>query len=119
MKTLLLLVLLAPLFLFAQQPKQVRNYYDGAKKRLHEDYFVTADGNKVFEGPYKRYYPNGKLEMEGAYRDGKRSGTFMEYFPNGQLQRKITYRDGLRHGPVEVLTRRASAYRKASIRTIF
>ena len=60
---------------FAQ--KHVQHFFDGAKKYVQEDYYVLKDNEEILQGPYKRYYPNGQLEMEGVYDDGRRSGTFV------------------------------------------
>ena len=111
MVRVLVLILMCSTSLVAQ--RQVKVYYDGAKKRLQEDYFVSAENDQILEGPYKRYYPNGKLEMDGVYKDGKRSGPFLEYFPDGKLQRKISYMDGMRHGPVEVFDEAGDRIQKA------
>jgi antitoxin component YwqK of YwqJK toxin-antitoxin module len=85
---------------FGHAQKEVKTYYDRAKKRVEEQYFVSAE-TKMMEGKYKRFFPNGKLALEGTFVNGVRSGTFYEYHENGTLIRKINYLDGLRHGPVE------------------
>ena len=81
--------------------KEIKTYYDDSKSRLNEDYFVIDD-NQTMEGKYRRYFPNGKLAMEGTFVNGVRSGTFYEYHENGTLIRKINYENGMRHGQVEV-----------------
>ena len=48
----------------------VRTYWDDAKTKLREEYFVNA-GKR--EGIYKSYYPNGQLCVEVNYIDGKKS----------------------------------------------
>ena len=81
---------------------QTKTYYDALRKHPKEEYYVSTDDHETLQGKYKRYFFNGKMEMEGAYIDGKRSGTFLEYEETGTLRRKISYVNGLRHGPVEV-----------------
>src|SRR6478609_7001167 len=84
---------------FAQ--KEVKTYYDSLRKQLKEDYFVSSNDNETPDGKYKRYYPSGKLEIEGEYHDGKRNGIFTMYHENGQLARKVNYVDGQRQGIIE------------------
>jgi hypothetical protein len=40
--------------------KEVKTYYDPAKKQLQEQFFVSAD-NQSIEGKYKKFFPNGKI----------------------------------------------------------
>src|SRR6187551_2603655 len=99
-QSLLFTLLLIPFVAFSQ--KEIKTYFDPQRRQLHEDYFVLREDNETLNGSYKSYYPNGKLEMEGKFEDGKRAGTFLEYHENGKLLRKISYMNGLRHGAVEV-----------------
>ncbi len=115
MLRIFILVLFCTSPLLAQK-KQVKVYYDGAKKKIQEDYYVLEENDQVLDGPYKRYYTNGKLEMEGAYKNGNRSGAFIDIFPSGTVQRKISYLDGMRHGPVEVYDETGTPIQKALYR---
>ena len=63
---------------------------------------VAPFDDQKIHGPYKRYYENGNLEMEGNYLNGVRSGTFYEYHESGTRLRIINYKDGKRDGTVEV-----------------
>src|SRR6478735_2756107 len=89
-----------PITVIAQ--KEVKTYFDPQRRQMHEDYFVSREDNETLHGSYKSFYPNGNVEMEGKFDDGKRSGIFFEYHENGKLSRKISYVNGLRHGVVEV-----------------
>ena len=55
----LLLVLICSTPLVAQ--KNVKVYYDSEKNRVHEDYYVSAEDDQLLDGPYKLYFPNGKI----------------------------------------------------------
>src|SRR5258706_12144503 len=70
--------------------REVKTYFDESKSLISEDYYVIDD-NQTMEGKYRKYFPNGKLAIEGNFVNGVRSGTFYEYHPNGTLIRKITY----------------------------
>ncbi len=99
MKLLLFVLIFINFSSFAQ--KEVKTYYDPSKSRISEDYYVIDD-NQTMEGRYRKYFPNGKLAIEGTFVNGVRSGTFYEYHENGTLIRKINYENGMRHGQVEV-----------------
>src|SRR5882672_7992624 len=92
-------LLLTALAVSATAQKQVRTFYDPGQRRPHEEYMVSIADNETLNGKYKRYFPDGKTEIEGTFIDGKRSGVFYEYHENGTLLRKISYVNGLRHGP--------------------
>ena len=68
----------------------VRTYYDNAKTRLKEEYFINA-GKK--EGIYKSYYSNGQLWYEVNYIDNKREGICKSYYENGQISSEVNFID--------------------------
>ncbi len=49
-------------------------------------------------GPYKKYFPDGKLMTEGKYLNDQLNGLFISYYPNGQVQVRGTYRMGRQTG---------------------
>jgi MORN repeat variant len=55
-------------------------------------------GIPVKDGPYVVYNLNGKMMIEGSYRDGKQSGQWTMYHPNGQRASMDYYTDGVRNG---------------------
>ncbi|MFY7945012.1 MAG: hypothetical protein ACOVNZ_10530, partial [Crocinitomicaceae bacterium] len=61
--SLIATLLLISTLLFAQ--KEVKTFYDPMKRQLQEHYFV-ADDNQTMDGKYKRYFPNGKINIEGT-----------------------------------------------------
>jgi len=57
-------------------------------------FLVTHDyGNE--NGPYMRYYPDGKLEEEGSFRAGYFEGPVTRYHPNGKVLLKGQYQKDL------------------------
>lgn len=52
-------------------------------------------------GPYRRFYPDGTLEEEGAHRAGKKDGVMKRYHPSGQLMVRGKYEDGEKTGKWE------------------
>ncbi len=73
--------------LWANAQQEVKTYFDPFKTQLQEHYFLAENGQ--MEGKYRKFYPNGKLAIEGVFANGVRSGTFYEYHENGVLIRKI------------------------------
>lgn len=49
-------------------------------------------------GPYRRYYPDGTLEEEGAHRAGKKDGPMKRYHPDGSLMVNGQYDEGKKSG---------------------
>lgn len=58
---------------------------------------VNVEGKP--DGPWVKYYDNGQLMYEGAYKDGKQDGLWVGYNEDGQLHQKGAYKDGKRDGP--------------------
>lgn len=52
----------------------------------------------VKEGPYKSYYPNGKLKQTGIFHQNKADGLIEEWHENGKKKFEATYKDGKPHG---------------------
>src|SRR5260221_11212995 len=65
--------------------KQIRTFYDPMHRHMKEDYTVSEADAEMIQGKYKRYFPNGKEEMEGDFIDGKHSGKCLEYGAIGYL----------------------------------
>ena len=53
----------------------------------------------VLDGPWVRYYDNGRLRIKGEYKNGLRVGPWVECYDNGLLKEKGDYKNGLREGP--------------------
>ncbi|HXK80987.1 MAG TPA: hypothetical protein PLO05_02370 [Bacteroidales bacterium] len=64
-------------------------------------YFDTSSNNKVLKHEI-RYYQNGKKEMEGAYKNGKRHGKWIAWYDNEVVWSIGYYKQGLKHGKSEV-----------------
>ena len=53
----------------------------------------TTEGEALRHGLTKAWYPNGKIEMEGTYQQGKKTGTFTFWHENGQIASTGEYTD--------------------------
>ena len=63
-------------------------------------------------GPWRSYYPSGKVQVEGFYQFDKEMGNFTWWHVNGQKAVEGAYRDGVEIG---VWTRWHENGQKASI----
>ena len=50
------------------------------------------------DGTQKRYYPNGKIDMERTFKNEKLDGVAKDYFESGQLKSEVNYKDGEQEG---------------------
>lgn len=97
MNNTLLIILLAICMLGGCNPDQkVVEYYDTGEVKSRLTLVDTTDG---LSGQYKEYYKeDGALNMEGALRQGKRTGYWTYYHPDGTVKAEGKYLDGLKDG---------------------
>jgi len=53
----------------------------------------------IRHGPFAQYYDNGRLEIKGAYINGKRDGPWVFYHENEQLWVRGALKVGVKDGP--------------------
>ena len=58
--------------------------------------YTDNDGDGVIE--YTLLRPNGSVEEEGFYLNGKMVKTWISYFEDGKVSIKANFKNGLRHG---------------------
>lgn len=73
-------------------------------RQVHVLRTVTRFSDDSFknEGPFKEFYPNGQIFVEGTYRDGVKSGDWKFFHANGNEAKIVTYENGLPHGSIEL-----------------
>lgn len=80
--------------------------FDGPFRAWHENGKLEIKGqyrNNAMEGQWRAYYDNGQLKETVTFANNAENGPFVEYFPNGQLKAEGTYRDGdNEHGLLKV-----------------
>ncbi len=59
-------------------------------------YCVRPDGTR--NGPFIALFPDGTIEIEGSYKDGKLDGAWQRHHPGGALAETGAYAAGLRDG---------------------
>jgi antitoxin component YwqK of YwqJK toxin-antitoxin module len=95
----LLPFLLLPLAAHAQRNQRIITYFDSTKIHPREIFRALVARDTVMEGPYKRFYPNGRLEAQTRYTDGKRDSVYVEFHANRGRRLEATYVAGVRQGP--------------------
>ena len=103
---ILLLTLLFPALAFGETMKDLVER-DGIHYKQFSDVpfmgKVTGKVQGAFkgglkDGPWVRYWDNGKLWIAGNYKAGKADESWVRYWDNGQLLSKGTYKIGKRDG---------------------
>ena len=47
---------------------------------------------------WKQYFLNGKIKLEGSYKEGKREGKQTYFFPNGEIYSSGAYKNDAKYG---------------------
>jgi antitoxin component YwqK of YwqJK toxin-antitoxin module len=89
-------------------PKRVCIYKgDGASRELIKETTYYPNGKPQMEGTYKEgqrdgkwtyWHENGNLWSEGLFKTGKADGKRTTYFVNGKVQYEGTYKEDMRVG---------------------
>jgi antitoxin component YwqK of YwqJK toxin-antitoxin module len=86
-----ILIILSIVLLAACSPKEFPPSHDLVER---DGIFYEGDSETPFTGTRKKYHPEGQLEREGNFTDGKREGLWEFYHENGQLQERGNLKDG-------------------------
>ena len=62
----------------------IRHYFASNDQLILEGTFSHVGHTLEYEGPYRSFYRNGKLQREGTYSKDKRVGLWKDYYANGQ-----------------------------------
>lgn len=68
--------------------------YGAGLLRKRED-INQLDAMGLRQGPWKEFYPNGKVKWEGVFLDDQRQGLFKEYDAQGSLKDLVKYDAGI------------------------
>jgi len=63
-------------------------------------------------GPFVRYYPDGKIELTGDYRAGRFDGLFRRYGRTGLIEYEGRYSEGLKEGLWKIYDRSGTLLRE-------
>ncbi len=83
-------------------PSQIIEYRNGLKNGKSERFYTDGKPfsletyvNDTLNGPFKIWSPEGKLEMEGYYKNGNQSGLWITYDEKGNVIKKEKYNNGV------------------------
>jgi antitoxin component YwqK of YwqJK toxin-antitoxin module len=65
---------------------------------------LSAEAGRPKNGKYVERWPNGKVKLEGFYRDGIRDGYWTWFRKNGKVQARVRYIKARKHGLEENLS---------------
>ena len=77
-----------------------RNYDENGYKEVlyYENGQIKSEGNYKKDGAlygrWVEYYPDGRIQKEGSYKDGKQAGKWTEYDEDGNIVRERSFRNG-------------------------
>ncbi|HEU4717136.1 MAG TPA: hypothetical protein VFU15_04855, partial [Bacteroidia bacterium] len=80
---------------------QFYSHYSGGKKdggeraRLSGGYSMTCNWKSgLYDGEFRLFYPGGKIEFSGQFRDGIKTGAWKYYSPSGVLLQTTWFHNG-------------------------
>lgn len=76
--------------------RKVKEIVDPISKNIYEkyEYIETDDGSFLKDGFYKRWFPNGQIELNGFYKNNLRDGEWKVYNKKGQIIGEFTSVNG-------------------------
>ena len=97
MKRTLAVLLIAFIIVSCNRQRSVieEKYPDGSPKRVCL-YTGRGEGRQMIRET--TYYPNGKLQMDGTYKNNKREGQWIYWYENGSKWSEGFFREGKNDG---------------------
>ncbi|MHB9306503.1 toxin-antitoxin system YwqK family antitoxin [Fusobacterium polymorphum] len=71
-----------------------KGYYSNKKLAYIKEGKLTEKLDVLANGKYTEYYKNGKIKIQGSYKEGMRNGEFKTFLKNGKSAGFIIYKDG-------------------------
>lgn len=72
---------------------ECRDYFHQIHKEFRWGFFEDQQLS-IPVGPFRQYYPNGKIQKKGYFKNRKKSGVWEWFNQEGQLTGKFIYKDG-------------------------
>ena len=71
-----------------------KGYYSDKKLAYIKEGKLTENLDILTNGKYTEYYKNGKIKIQGSYKEGMRNGEFKTFLKNGKSAGSVIYKDG-------------------------
>ena len=79
------------------KPRVEELFHPNGEKKERTNYQSKDDGGKK-HGFSRKWFADGQLEWETAYKNGEQHGISRRWHENGQLEYETTFKNGERHG---------------------
>ena len=71
-----------------------KGYYSDKKLAYIKEGKLTENLDILTNGKYTEYYKNGKIKIQGNYKEGRRNGEFKTFLKNSKSAGSVIYKDG-------------------------
>ncbi len=71
-----------------------KGYYSNKKLAYIKEGKLTENLDVLANGKYTEYYKNGKIKIQGNYKEGRRNGEFKTFLKNSKSAGSVIYKDG-------------------------
>ena len=71
-----------------------KGYYSNKELAYIKEGKLTENLDVLANGKYTEYYKNGKIKIQGNYKEGRRNGEFKTFLKNSKSAGSVIYEDG-------------------------
>ena len=71
-----------------------KGYYSNKELAYIKEGKLTENLDVLANGKYTEYYKNGKIKIQGNYKEGRRNGEFKTFLKNSKSAGYVIYKDG-------------------------
>ena len=71
-----------------------KGYYSNKELAYIKEGKLTENLDVLANGKYTEYYKNGKIKIQGNYKEGRRNGDFKTFLKNSKSAGSVIYKDG-------------------------
>ena len=71
-----------------------KGYYSNKELAYIKEGKLTENLDVLANGKYTEYYKNGKIKIQGNYKEGRRNGEFKTFLKNSKSAGSVSYKDG-------------------------
>lgn len=71
-----------------------KGYYSNKELAYIKEGKLTENLDVLANGKYTEYYKNGKIKIQGNYKEGRRNGEFKTFLKNSKNAGSVIYKDG-------------------------
>ena len=75
---------------------------DKTKPMFEREIAKYSDNSYKSDGPYKEFFTNGQVFVEGTYDDGRPTGKWTYYHENGKVAKEVEYVKGKPTGEISI-----------------